>query len=596
MRSLPDEQDAASGNEFFNTAHLSSRILIARDGFSSMSNRLQLTLGLRFLTVIAIAVAIMSAGTIYAVYEFREAMIGLRQKQAQAVIDTAASYISGLRAKVASGEISQVAAEKAALDSIAAIRFEGDNYIFAYSREGRMLAAGSPDLKVGQDMNGFVTADGKRLMREMIGVAEAGGGFVDYLWRRPGASAATRKITYAVKIPDWGWMIGTGLHVADVDTMIVSTIVWIAAGCTPPMIAFVLFALWLARGVTGPVARLDGVMGEMAGGRTDLGVPYTERGDEVGRIAKAVEVFRRSMIERDALKRDEAAVAAERQARSARVEKVVHAFREEASQIVGFVRTTAQDMTAAAADLTKTAQTTERSMREAEDLSVSDAEHVAAVAQATAELSATVTGVGRQIAEAGRITAAGSDQGREARAGVAALAETAEKIGVVVDLIRAIADQTNLLALNATIEAARAGEAGRGFAVVASEVKQLATQTTKATEEIAGSVAAIQAATRDAVRQIGSVTQSLEAIENASSTIAQAVEEQTVSTAQISDRSKDVARDTDLLSAAICNVAGAVETTSRVADTVSGVARELADAAGELDGRIRRFLEEVAAA
>ena len=561
-----------------------------------MSQRLQLTLGLRFLTVIAIAVVIMSAGTIYAVYQFREAMIGLREKQAQAVIDTAASYIVGLQQKVESGEISRLAAEKAALDSIATIRFEGDNYIFAYSREGKMLSAGSPDLKVGQDMNGFVTADGKMLMREMIAVAEAGGGFVDYLWKRPGENSATRKITYAVKIPVWGWMIGTGTHVADVDGTILSTVLWISAGCTPPMVAFVIFALWLARGITRPVGRLNDVMGEMAGGHTAVHVPYTRRNDEVGRIAKAVEVFRQSLIERDALKREESEIAEERHARAAKIETIIHAFREEASQIVGFVRSTAQDMTSAATNLTRTAQTTEASMREAESLSISDAEHVAAVAQATAELSQTVGDVGRQIAEAERITATGSAHGREARDGVAALADTAEKIGTVVDLIRAIADQTNLLALNATIEAARAGEAGRGFAVVASEVKQLATQTTKATEDIGQSVSAIQAATRDAVRQIGSVTQSLEAIESSSSTIAQAVEEQTASTAQISDRSKDVAHDTELLSSAISRVAGAVEETSRVADVVSGVAVELSEAAGELDGRIRRFLDEVTAA
>ena len=559
-------------------------------------NGLQMTLGVRFLTVIAIAVALMSAGTVYAIYQFREAMIDLRRDQVKSVIDTATSYIGGLQAKIATREISEAAAEKLAADAIAAIRFEGANYIFAYDAAGKVLASGNPDLKPGTDMNGFVTADGLHLMQEMISAATKGGGFVSYQWKRPGDTTPSRKITYAAKIPGWNWMIGSGTHVSDVDAVILKTVLWISVGCTPAMIAFVIYALLLGRGVTVPVKRLNGVMADIAAGHTANHVPYSKRRDEVGEIARAVEVFRQSIIERDVLKMEEGKIAEERHQRSARVEKVIGDFRSEAAQIVGFVRTTAVDMTASAEELVKTADTTGRSMRDAEDLAHRDAEHVGAVAHATSDLAETVTAVGRQIAEAERVTAAGAALGRDARQGVAALAETAERIGAVVDLIRAIADQTNLLALNATIEAARAGEAGKGFAVVASEVKQLATQTTKATEEIAGNVAAIQSATRDAVRQIGSVTQTLESIETSSSAIAHAVEEQTAMTSEISARGASVARDTEVLVKSISKVSEAVDDTSRVAGDVTDVARELADAASALDERIRRFLTEVAAA
>ena len=555
----------------------------------------KLTIGLRFLSIIAIAVAIMSAGTIYAIWQFRASMIDMRQQQVKNVIETAASYINGLVRKVEAKEIPEAAAEKLALEAITAIRFEGTNYIFAYDRNGIMLAAGNPELKVGSNMNAFVTADGKHLMKEMIAAANAGGGFVSYLWKRPGESEPSRKISYAAKVPKWDWMIGSGTHVWDVDVGILKTVAWIAAGCTPPMIAFVVFALWLGRGVTRPVDRLNSVMGSMAAGTTDVHVPYTRRGDEVGQIARAVEVFRLSMIERDALKAEESRIADDRHARAARVEKVIGAFREEAAQIVGFVRTTADDMNTSAETLTRTAEATGRSMREAEKLAYEDAEHVGAVAQATTDLSETVSGVGRQIGEAERVTAAGAELGREARHSVAALAETAEKIGAVVDLIRAIADQTNLLALNATIEAARAGEAGRGFAVVAQEVKQLATQTTRATEEIAGNVGAIQGATREAVRQIASVTATLETIEKSSAAIAQAVEEQTVMTSEISARGTQVAHGTASLTRSISTVAGAVADTSRVAGEVTEVAKELSEAAITLDERIRRFLTDVAA-
>ncbi len=562
---------------------------------ASMKSGFHMTIGLRFLTIIAIAVTIMSAGTVYAIWQFRQSMIELRQGQARSVVEATSSYIEVLQARVKAGAISDAEAEKQALATIGSIRFEGDNYIFAFDARGKLLASGDAASKVGDDLTRFTVDDGRTFAEALVSAAEKGG-YVSYHWTRTGESSPSRKISFASKVPGWNWMIGSGSFVWDVDRGILQTVTWIAAGCTPAMIAFVLYAMWLGRGVTRPVDRLNSVMGSMASGTTDVHVPYTRRGDEVGQIARAVAVFRQSMIERDALKIEESRIAEERQARSARVEKVISDFRAEAAQIVGFVRTTADDMNSSAENLTRMAEATGRSMRDAEKLAYDDAEHVGAVAQATHDLSETVNGVGRQISEAERVTAAGADLGREARRSVATLAETAEKIGAVVDLIRAIADQTNLLALNATIEAARAGEAGRGFAVVASEVKQLATQTTRATEEIAGNVGAIQTATREAVHQIGSVTETLETIEKSSATIAQAVEEQTVMTSEISARGTQVAHDTESLTKSISTVAGAVGETSRVADEVTSVARDLSEAAISLDERIRRFLDDVAAA
>jgi methyl-accepting chemotaxis protein len=562
---------------------------------ASMKSGFHMTIGLRFLTIIAIAVTIMSAGTVYAIWQFRQSMIELRQGQAKSVVEATSSYIAALQQQAKAGVISDAEAEKQALATIGAVRFEGDNYIFAFDRRGKLLATGDAGSKAGDDLGRHTADDGRPLADALVAAAEKGG-YVNYRWTKAGETNPSRKISFATQVPGWNWMIGSGTHVWQVDKGILETVAWIAAGCTPAMIAFVVFALWLGRGVTRPVDRLNAVMGSMAAGETDVHVPYTRRGDEVGQIAGAVEVFRQSMIERDALKAEETRIAAERHARSARVEKVIADFRAEAAQIVGFVRTTADDMNTSAENLTRMAEATGRSMRDAEKLAYDDAEHVGAVAQATQDLSETVNGVGRQISEAERVTAAGADLGRDARRSVATLAETAEKIGAVVDLIRAIADQTNLLALNATIEAARAGEAGRGFAVVAQEVKQLATQTTKATEEIAGNVGAIQMATRAAVQQIGSVTETLETIEKSSATIAQAVEEQTMMTSEISARGTQVAHDTDSLTKAISTVAGAVGETSRVADEVTSVAKDLTEAAISLDERIRRFLSDVAAA
>jgi methyl-accepting chemotaxis protein len=314
---------------------------------ASMKSGFHMTIGLSFLTIIAIAVTIMSAGTVYAIWQFRQSMIELRQSQAKSVIEATASYIAVLQERVKAGTIGDAEAEKQALATIGAIHFEGDNHLFAFDGHGKLLATGDVGSKAGDDLDRFTADDGRTLSTALVSAAGKGD-YVAYRWTKAGETAPSRKVAFVAKVPGWNWMIGSGTHVWEVDRGILETVAWIAAGCTPAMIAFVLFALWLGRGVTRPVGRLNSVMGTMAAGETDLHVPYTGRSDEVGGIARAVEVFRQSMIERDALKVEESRIAEERHARAARVEKVIADFRAEAAQIVGFVRTTADDMNTSA--------------------------------------------------------------------------------------------------------------------------------------------------------------------------------------------------------------------------------------------------------
>jgi methyl-accepting chemotaxis protein len=221
---------------------------------------------------------------------------------------------------------------------------------------------------------------------------------------------------------------------------------------------------------------------------------------------------------------------------------------------------------------------------------------VQAVASATEELSASVREIGQQVTQAGSMIQEGVRQTIQSNEQVQGLASTAEKIGDVVRIISDIAGQTNLLALNATIEAARAGDAGKGFAVVASEVKALATQTAKATEEIATQIKTIQEATRLAAHSIQSVTETISKVNETAIAIASAIEEQGAATQEISRNVLQAAQGTQEVSGNITGVSQAAQQTGVAATQVLASAGELSKDGETLKAQVQTFLREVRAA
>ncbi|WP_181700447.1 methyl-accepting chemotaxis protein [Chthonobacter albigriseus] len=514
-------------------------------------------MGVRFLVVICVAVLIMGVGTGLALYQFRESLFEARGLAVRSAAEVAAASAG------AGPGASNVA---------------GDTQVAVLDRSGKLVAG---------------TIAGP--VEDWLAAARAGGSLVRYTGTSPSTSGPVEMMAYALPVAGADTVIVAASPVAGVDIVLLRIAVTIGALCAPLLLGFVFYAWRLGSGVSRSLGSIADAVGRLAGGDTGIVVDGQDRADEVGRIAGAVEVFRLSMIENDRLKQEEAVRVAERQRRAALLEEVVGAFREEAGQIVGFVKSSAETMTSTAGELTRVASLTRTSAAAAAGAAGRDSEHVGAVADATRQLSETVRDVGRQIEAANRVTADGAVKGREARRQVESLAANTERIGTVVDLIRGIADQTNLLALNATIEAARAGEMGRGFAVVANEVKVLAAQTAKATDEITGQIGAIQAATAAVVDQIGSLTTTLDTIEHSSGSIAAAMEQQSATTSGISLRAGEVSRGTAELGATISGVSGAAVDTARVADTVSTIADDLSQAAAALDERIRKFTRDVAA-
>jgi methyl-accepting chemotaxis protein len=351
----------------------------------------------------------------------------------------------------------------------------------------------------------------------------------------------------------------------------------------------ILTALVAARSVTRPLKHLTSELIRLAEGDTTIALLGATRRDEIGAMARAAVVFRDNSIRVAGLAAEEKAREEEAErARRELMHSLAETFEKATGAIVEAVSTASAALELEAAAMTRTADETALQSQTVTQASEEASRSVATVAAATEELASSVGEISSQVTQSAETASHAVDQARQTSETVEAQTIAANRIGEVVQLINAIAGQTNLLALNATIEAARAGEAGRGFAVVASEVKILAEQTTKATEQIAEQVAAIQEATGRSSNAMVAMTQTIGTIHQIAVAIASAVEEQRAATAEIARNIQQVASGTDQVSASIGGVAeGAAETgtaSARVLTAAEGISRQSEALRNEVGG------------
>jgi methyl-accepting chemotaxis protein len=362
-------------------------------------------------------------------------------------------------------------------------------------------------------------------------------------------------------------------------------------GASVILAAAALLAFLLGRGMSRPLTAITDVMNRLSSGDTDVTIPGGDRKDELGSMAGAVDVFRRNMIEARALR--DAQEAAKQQAeleKKALQRQMADRFEADVKSVVGAVARATEDMQRVAAKITESVNGTSEQAAAAAAASEEASASVSTVAAATEQLASSVTEIGRQVTHSSDVADAAVAKAAQTTEMVGSLAAAGEKIGDVLRLIGAIASQTNLLALNATIEAARAGDAGRGFAVVASEVKELASQTAKATEEIAGQVSAIQTSTGDCVTAIGSIGDTIREISGIATTIAAAVEQQGSATREIARSVQQVAAGTSEVAVNVAGASHAADESRALADTVLVASSELNQHATALFKSVDTFL------
>jgi methyl-accepting chemotaxis protein len=357
------------------------------------------------------------------------------------------------------------------------------------------------------------------------------------------------------------------------------------------------FICWrVVRSVTKPLNIITALMGELAEGKLDIRIPHGETRDEIGALIVALKAFHKAGLEREQTRLAERERVTREHARSERIEASVAGFEQAIGQILGVVESSASELEATANTLAETANETSRQSTAVAAASEHAMGNVQTVSSATEELSASIKEIAQRVGDSTRIVGESAKQATDTNVRVQRLKDSVQKIDTVVSLINDIASQTNLLALNATIEAARAGEAGKGFAVVASEVKALATQTAKATEEIAGQIRGIQEETDQSVEAIETITRTIEQVDKIASSIATAVEQQGLATQEIAHSVSQAADGTTEVSSNIVSVSKASKQTGAAASQVLSAARELGANGGALKTQVETFLRDVRAA
>ena len=370
---------------------------------------------------------------------------------------------------------------------------------------------------------------------------------------------------------------------------------WIAMAVT--LLSALLAALFGWRGISRPIEGMTAAMGRLAAGDATIEVPGRGRGDEIGAMSAAVQVFKENLIRARALEEESAAARAGAEAqRKAAARDLADAFERAVGSVIGGLSAAATELQATAGQMTATAAQTAGQSGTVAAAAQEAASNVGTVAAAAEQLGASVQEIGRQVDGSAALAQAAVSEAGQTATLVRDLSEAASRIGDVVAMIATIAGQTNLLALNATIEAARAGEAGRGFAVVAAEVKELANQTARATDEISSQIGRIQASTGQAVAAIDGIAGRIREISGVATGIAAAVEEQGAATQEIVRNVAQAASGTGAVTATIAGVAQAAEETGAASAQVLASATELSRQSEHLGSEVARFLGEVRAA
>ncbi|MCZ8258942.1 MAG: cache domain-containing protein [Beijerinckiaceae bacterium] len=543
------------------------------------------------------ALLLLAAAVTLVMVQMRSIMLDQKRAEIRHTVDAAVTIMQGTYEAAKAGGASDADALKAAGNVLRSSRFDSGNYFYIYDLSGDTLMHPIRKDLEGKNNLGLKDKNGVMIIQEFIKEVQANkAGFTEYHWKKPGDAVESVKIAYNALLPGTKAFVGSGLHVDDVDNALWREAGTLVVKVLPLAALFVLLALYLGRSLSRAVRQLTGSVEGIAAGKLETAIEGVDRADEIGVIARALQVFRDALAENQQAEAEARARRLAERQRQERVDAEIASFERSADSVVLTISSAANQLEAAANELSQVAKhtTIEASTVAAAATQTSTTFH--GLASAGEELSGTAAEISRILAESTKAAADAVASVRTTDESAQALASAASRIGSVISLINGLAEQTNLLALNATIEAARAGDAGKGFAVVASEVKALANQTAKATSEISEMVNQIQQATSDTVIAIKEIDGAIALIDRATAEIAGSVGEQERATREIASNVQQAVSGTEEVSRSITAVSATAGHTEGASQQVLGSAADLARQAETMRSEVQRFLQTVRAA
>ena len=603
-----------------------------------ITTKLALLVGLSALALVALA-------TMAASFQYQR-MMEDRITVLRSVVETAHSTAGALEDQVSHGKLSHDEAVAKFREITHGMWYRNKTgYLSAFGMNGISIANAGAPAQEGTDRSAAKDVNGKLLIGGMIELMNRQDeATYSYMYPKPGTTEPLSKLSFIKKFQPWNMFILSGVYTDDIDADFYAVLIKLGVVALIIVLVTGTVTLLVSRDIAGSLTRLRGKMETLAGGDLAIDVDATTRRDEIGDMAKAVQVFKdnalamqRLQSEAEASRREQerlAAIAAAEKQKLAEAEEqrrleqaaaerradqerheaaerlqrenetrrkqemtaLADAFEQAVGKVVEGVSSSATNMQSTAGSMSATADETSRQSATVATAAEQASSNVQTVAAAAEELSSSITEISRQVSQSASMATKAVQQAESTNATVQGLAAAAQKIGKVVEMISSIAGQTNLLALNATIEAARAGEAGKGFAVVASEVKTLATQTAKATDEIGQQIAEIQAATTAAVQAIGEIGATITGVNEIATAIASAVEEQGAATQEIARNVQQASSGTTRVTSNIASVTEAAGKTGTAASLVLASAGDLASQATALRTEVGRFVQKVRAA
>ena len=526
-------------------------------------------------------------------------MVDDRVAQLRTAVDMMVGMAQTLQDEVAAGKMTLAEAQNQFRLRGRKMTFgKGQGYAVAYNADTSILLNAAVPSIEGK-ITGTTDSNGVLISTAQMGAAQKSpeGGTGYYLYPRPNETVPAKKMVYARTFAPWNVVISCGLYVDDLDADIYALLLRLGVMGAGVIALMALLSWLIARDILGALDRQKTRMQHIASGSIDQVVEETERGDEIGRMAETLEMLRQTALTARTLEAEQ--IATKQQGENEKREALIalaDRFDASVGRLVGMMASGSTELETTAQSMTGTAERTNQQATVVSTAAAEASARVQTVATAAEELSTSISEISRQVAQSADIAARAVDSARRTDTIVRALADGAQQIEHVAELISSIAGQTNLLALNATIEAARAGDAGRGFAVVAAEVKSLASQTAEATKEIGTRITQIQSATKEAVEAIQGITATIEEVSAIATTIGSAIEEQGAATAEIARNVTQTAQATQEVTTNIGGVSAAANETGGAAGLVLTAASNLSKQAEQLSGEVNVFLAGVRAA